>query len=385
MKELILLYWGTVFLMYLSQTYYPVEIRAGGRRTGWHHFMWRRVDIFVVITVIWAGSFSFLRNTYNDTENYIYDFLYLTDTLDEFLAETNLLKIGSNALFLLYQTIVRSFTKDFHIFFFFPAMLNSIAVIKFFKRYSLNTAFTLLMFYSVGTYVMYIAAMKQSVAIAILLIALPYAIDRKYVKFYLLVFVAMLFHTHAFVFLAVPFFFGKPWGKVTWGLLAVVLFAMATYNTTFGIIMNTALSMGINIVDWELFDGHSINPIRVVVYWIPAVLSLVFRNRLFSDSTREENLFANLSIGAALILTIGLREGANLFARMAAYYEVAMGVALPWMIKKIFNRQSANLVLAIAMVMYFGYFLYEFTVSKDFDGGYTAITIWEFISSLFTK
>lgn len=25
MKGLILLYWGTVFLMYLSQTYYPVE------------------------------------------------------------------------------------------------------------------------------------------------------------------------------------------------------------------------------------------------------------------------------------------------------------------------------------------------------------------------
>lgn len=384
MQKLIILYWGTVLLMYLSQTYNPVEIQLQGCQSGRHHFMWKKSDIFIIITIVWAGCFSFLRNTYNDSENYIYDFLNLTSPLDQFLAETNLLKVGSNPLFSLYQTIVKTFTDDFHIFFFFPAMLNSIVVIKYYKRYSSNVAFSLLIFYSVGTYVMYIAAMKQSIAIAILLIALPYAIDRKYVKFYLLVFVAMLFHTHAFVFLAVPFFFGKPWGKVTWLLLAAVLISMATYDVTFGTIMNAALSMGINIVDWELFDGHSIHPIRVIVYWIPALFALFFSRRLFADSSREENLFANLSIGAALILTIGLKQGANLFARMAAYYEVAMGITLPWMIRKIFNRRSANLVIGIAVVMYFGYFLYEFGVSKDFGGGYTAISIWEFITSLFS-
>jgi hypothetical protein len=187
------------------------------------------------------------------------------------------------------------------------------------------------------------------------------------------------------VFLVVPFFFGKPWGKTTWFLLAAVLFSMATYDVTFGTFMNVALDMGINIVDWELFDGHSIHPIRVVVYWLPAVLALIFRNRLFSDSSREENLFANLSIGAALILTIGLHQGANLFARMAAYYEFAMGITLPWIIKKLFNRRSANIVFTIAICLYFGYFLYEFSVSKDFGGGYTAISLWEFISSLFSQ
>ena len=53
---------------------------------------------------------------------------------------------------------------------------------------------------------MYIAAMKQSIAVGFLLLALPYAIDKKYIKYYILVFIAMLFHTHAFVFLVVPLF-----------------------------------------------------------------------------------------------------------------------------------------------------------------------------------
>lgn len=384
MKQLVLLYWGCVFLMYLSEVYHPVDVQIEGKQTGKYHFMRRRSDIFMVIVIVWMTCFSFLRTAYNDTGNYIYDFYNLTDPIDQYLSESNLLKVGDNPLFYLYQTIVHELTNDYHILFFFPAFFNSIAVVKFFKKYSTNTAFTLLVFYSIGTYVMYIAAMKQSIAVGILLIALPYAIDKKYVKFYILVFFAMLFHTHAFVFLAVPFFFGKPWGKVTWILLLAVLFSMATYDTTFGALMNTAISMGINIVDWELFDGHSINLIRVIVYWIPAVLALVFRRRLFLDSTRAENLFTNMAIGAAFIITIGLRQGANLFARMAAYYEISVGIALPWMIKKIFTKQSAQLVTVIAVVLYFVYFLYEFGVSKNFGADYSAISLWQFIQSLFS-
>lgn len=382
MKQLILLFGGSMFLMYLSQVYTPVKARLAGPQTGKRHFMLERPDIFTIVIIIWMTCFSFLRVSYNDTVNYIYDFYNFTEPLSQYLAESNLLKIGDNPLFGLYQTIVHEFTDNYHIFFFFPALFNSIAIIKFYKKYSTNAAFTLLVFYSIGTYVMYIAAMKQSIAIGILLIALPYAMDKKYVKFYLLVFAAMLFHTHAFVFLVVPFFFGKPWGKTTWLLLAAVFTSMAAYDAIFGRFMNIALGLGINIVDWELFDGHSIHPLRVVVYWIPAIAALVFQDRLFSDSTRKENLFANLSIGAAFILTIGLRQGANLFARMAAYYEIAAGITLPWMFAKLFTKRSAKLLTVLASVLYLGYFLYEFGVSKGFDSEYVAITLFQFLSDL---
>lgn len=383
MKQLVILYWGCIFLMYLSQVYYPVNVQIEGERTGKHHFMRRRSDIFMIVIIAWMTCFSFLRTSYNDTGNYIYDFRNQSEPLVQYISTSNLLKIGANPLFILYQSIIHELTDNYHIFFFFPALFNSIAAIKLFKKYSTNTAFTLLIFYSIGTYVMYIAAMKQCIAVGILLIALPYAVDKKYIKFILLVFVAMLFHTHAFVFLAVPLFFEKPWGKVTWILLAAVLIAMSAYDAIFSRFMNIALGLGINIVDWELFDGHSIHPLRVIVYWIPAILALVFRDRLFSDSTREENLFANLSIGAAFILTVGLRQGANLFARMAAYYEIAAGISLPWMIKKLFTKQSVRVVTLVASVLYFGYFLYEFGISKSFNSGYSAITIFEFFSSLF--
>lgn len=382
MKQLVLLYWGCVFLMYLSQTYYPVETQLDGPQTGKRHFMLRRADIFMIVVIAWMTCFSFLRTSYNDTLNYISAFTNV-QSVAEGVANGTFTDWTGNPWSMLYRSFMRSITDNYHIYFFLPAFLSSFAVVKLCKRYSINPAFSLLIFFSVGTYITYVAAMKQCAAMFFLLMALPYAIDKKYVKFYLLVFVAIMFHTHAFMFAIVPLLFEKPWGKVTWVGLGITLFAMATYDSTLGAFMEYAQSLGAMVAEVEVFDEHQINILRVLVYWVPAILALIFHRRLFSNSTRIENLFVNMSIVSAFILTIGLVQGANLYARMAAYFEIATAIALPWMIKKLFTKQSARLVTITAGVLYFGYFYYEFAISKNFGNDYSAISLWEFALSLF--
>ena len=381
MKGLILLYWGTVFLMYLSQIYYPVEAQLVGHQIGKRHFLLRRADIFMIIVIAWMTCFSFLRTSYNDTGNYI---MYFRDSvpLSQYIDEGGLLDWTGNPLFLLYQHIVHELTDNYHIFFFFPALLNSFAVVKLFKNYSVNPAFSLLLFFSVGTYVTYIAALKQSIAIFFLILSIPYAEEKKYIRFYLLVFVAMLFHIHSFLFLIFPLLFGKPWNKTMWAFLAAAIFALLTYDNTLGAFMEYAQSLGANVVEIEVFDDHQINNIRVLVYWIIPLMALIFRKRLFTNSTRPENLFVNMSCISAFILTIGLAQGANLMGRMAAYFEIGFALALPWMIKKIFTKDSARLVTIMVCICYFIYFYYEFAISKAFDTDYAAISLWQFLGDL---
>ena len=167
-----------------------------------------------------------------------------------------------------------------------------------------------------------------------------------------------------------------------WILLATALFAIATYDSTLTVFMEYAERIGAFVAEEEVFDGHSINGIRVIVYLMPGLLALLFRKRLFTDSTRMENLIVNLSCVSAFILMIGLTEGANLYARMAAYFEIFSAIALPWMIRKIFTKQSARLINCLVAILYFGYFYYEFSISKSFDTEYAAISMWEFIKSL---
>lgn len=353
-----------------------------GPQTGRRHFMLCKADIFMIAVIVWMTCFSFLRTSYNDTETYITHFMQ-SETAADFFARDGLLDWTGNPLSELYRDVVRDATTNYHIYFFFPAFLSSFAVVKLFKRYSVNPAFSLLIFFSIGTYVMYIAALKQCFAMFFLLLALPYVIDRKYVRFYLLVFVAMLFHTHAFMFAIVPLLFGKPWGKVTIVFFLAALFAMATYDATLGAFMEYAQSIGALVAEIEVFDNNPINILRVIVYWVPALLALAFRKRLFSNSTRTENLFVNMSMVSAFILMIGLVQAANLFARMAAYFEIATAIALPWMIKRLFTKRSAQFITICAAVLYFGYFLYEFGISKNFGGDYAAISLWQFVTDLF--
>lgn len=382
MKQLILLYWGCVFLMYLSQAYYPSRALAGVSGNKEAPVQLQRMDLFMILAIVWMTCFSFLRTSYNDTGTYIIHFQE-SESVFDFFARSGLLDWAGNPFSELYRDLIRGITDNYHIYFFFPAFFSSLAVVKLFKKYSPSPAFSLLIFFSIGTYVMYIAALKQCFAVFFLLLALPYAVDKKYVRFYLLVFVAVLFHTHAFMFAIIPFLTEKPWGKVSWMLLGLTLFAMITYNSTLGAFMEYAQSLGANVAEEEVFDDHAINVLRVMVYWVPALLALAFRRRLFTGSSRTENLFVNMTLVSAFILMIGLVQGANLYARMAAYFEIAAAIALPWMIQKLFTKPSAKFITICAGIFYFVYFLYEFGVSKGFGGNYRAITLWQFIQSLF--
>ncbi len=382
MKQLVLLYWGCIFLMYLSQVYYPADRQLAPRQTGRYHFMWHRSDVFMIAVIVWMTCFSFLRTSYNDTGNYIAGFLN-AESIQEGIENGTFVDWTGNPLSMLYRSVMRALTDNYHIYFLVPALLSSFAVIRLFKRYSVSPALSLLIFFSIGTYVVYIAALKQCLAMFFLLLAIPYAEERKYVRFYILVFIAILFHTHAFMFAILPFLFGKPWGKVSWIGLGVALFAMATYDATLGAFMRYAQSIGALVAENEVFDGYQINILRVFVYWVPSLMALIFRKRLFRDSTRYENLFVNMTVVSSIILMMGMVQAANLFARMAAYFEIAAALSLPWMIRKLFTKDSARLVTWIAVALYFVYFLYEFGVSKPFDTDYRAITLWAFVKELF--
>ena len=128
MRQLVLLYWGTVFLMYLSQTYYPVETQLDGRQTGKRHFMLRRADVFMITTILWLTSFSFLRTAYNDTYTYRQNFA-AAESIREFISAGGLWDWTGNPLSILYRDLIRDLTDNYHIYFFFPALLSSFAVV----------------------------------------------------------------------------------------------------------------------------------------------------------------------------------------------------------------------------------------------------------------
>ena len=139
MRQLILLYWGCVFLMYLSQVYYPTSMQLEGPQTGRCHFMLRKADVFMIAAIVWMTCFSFLRTSYNDTGTYIAHFMD-SESVADYFARNGLLDWTGNPLSELYRDAMRDITTNYHIYFFFPAFLSSFAVVKLCKIFSVSPA-----------------------------------------------------------------------------------------------------------------------------------------------------------------------------------------------------------------------------------------------------
>lgn len=379
MLKLLLLCLGCAGLIAMSQRANPVQRIYWGRG---EHYIRQPVDIYLLIAVIWLAGFAFLRTGYNDTSAYINGFRN-AQSLQSGFASGKYFDWIENPLSIFYQDLMRGITSNYHVYFMLPALLHSVVLMKFCKKYSVSPAISLLIYFSLGTYtMMFLAAFKQGMAMIILMLALPYAHDKKIGTYVLLVLLAMLFHFYAIVFLLVPLLFGKPWERTTWIMLGITAFTLITYNSTLGAVMAYVDELGGSIAEEELFDGNSINVLRVAVYWVPGLLALVFRRHVNHNSTRMENLFVNMSVLCACVLSIGLAEGANLYGRMAGYFEIAIAIAMPYIIHKIFNRRSERLVSGVATLLFLGYFCYEFTISKNFGADYSAISAGQFLLEL---
>lgn len=379
MLKLLLLCLGAVLLMKLSEREFPVM--QNYRESGLH-FMGRHLDVYMLIAALWMAAFAFLRTSYNDTGAYIRNFQNAM-SLEEGFSSGTYLDWIENPLSIFYRDLLRRFTDNYHIYFLIPAVLQAVGIVKLCKYHSVNPAMSLMLYFCLGTYVMLnLAAFKQGTAMGILLLALPYALQKRYVPYTILVMIATLFHFYAIVYLLVPLLFGKPWGRTTWLVVLAAVATLLTYESTLGALMAQVDEMGGDIAAEELFDGHSINILRVLVYWVPGLLSLVFRQHVVYDSDRMENLWVNLSVLCACILTIGLAEGANLYGRMAGYFEIYLALSIPLLIGKIFTRESARLATTAASGLFLGYFVYEFTIAKPFGSEYRAISMLQFVLEL---
>ena len=322
-----------------------------------------------------------LRRTYNDTGAYINGFLK-ADPIGVLLVRGNL-HLLRNPMFRIYESLVRTFTDNYTLFFLFPAVFVQYSYMRFIRRHSPSLLVGVALYLFLGTYTFSIAAMKQVWAMAILLYAVDALIERKTAQFCLLVFLAALFHTYALMFLILPLFGVKPWTPRTFLLLVGVLLVMNNFEPVLTAFLEVANESGKHVSSSEILGTASINPIRVAVYAVPPLFALVFRPYLFIEGEdREHNILVNMSFLTVAIMSVGLVSAANMFARMGQYFEFGGICGLPWMLKQPFEKSSERLVYLIALVCFAGYFCYSNLVQIYFDDHFGRYTVMQFLETL---
>lgn len=351
-----------VALAWASEVNTPQILKSNGRYR-------MSQDLAFILLVIVLSVFTGTRTDYNDTYNYVRDFR--TDAgLAAFLADPENLNPFKNPLFYLYQSTLREFTGEAQWFIFLPSAFTQFCFLLFFKRYSTRFTFTVFLYFALGTFDVSLGAMKQTLAMAILTLGFPYLECGKLVRYYLIVLIAMMFHTYAICFAVLPLFTRRPWSAFTFLFIGCVAFVLMNFRTVIEEFMEQANTLGKTLEDYEVFDSHTVNLFRVAVYMVAPLFSLVFARWLNYNSTQMDHILIHMSIISMAFMLMGTQAGANMFARMAHYFEIGTLCCLPGMIDKPFEKMSARFIATFCIIAFLGFFVYA---NQGFDDEFKAL------------
>ena len=153
-----------------------------------------------------------------DTPNYIYNFYHVYPSLKEFSFKDY--PIGKDPFYVLINSLVISLGGRFFWVQLIEATFVNTLVFKYFKKHC-NYIFTCLFFYAITCYFGYsMETMRASFTFVICLFANDYILEKKWIKGYLLLLLAILFHAQAIVMLVVPVLFFLRFNKL--GLFACI-------------------------------------------------------------------------------------------------------------------------------------------------------------------
>lgn len=371
MKTLLIILLIVTGLAYLSQKQSMKYEHEDGRK----HW-----DIFLIVLIVFLVLFAGLRTYYNDTANYAAGFQKSVN-IHEFLLDRENIELLNNPLFYGFQALVRTFTDNANVFFMICAIIVNVLNVTFIKRNVDKEDFALSMFIYVtlGTLFISIAAQKQILAMSVLTLAITRLFKKKYVSFYIIVFIAGLIHSYAWMFVVLPLLNSKPWTFKTYAMLIFTFIFMNTFQSSIVKFLEVADQVGKNVAIEEVLDGNRMNIFRVLVYSIVPLTTFLFKSRLQEQYNERTQVFLQMSIISMLFMLMGTMNGANMFGRMANYFEFGFICSLPWVIKQLFNDKSIKLITIVLVVSFIGFYSYD---NQGFNNEYHHKTLTQFISEV---
>lgn len=366
----------SLFLAFLSNNQSKYTLDDNGRKV-----YYKKEKLFYFIMAASLAIFVGLRTRGNDT--YAYRQMYEgIDAGAGSIGNIDWLNFSAAPGLQFLSILLKKLGASTQDYFMLTALITNGIYLWFIRKYTCNILLSIFYFITMGVYGFTMAAIKQTMAVAFLLFATDNAIQKKWIKYLFWVMIAELFHPYAFIYLVVPFVTFHPWSSGTYYLLAgsiVVAFLLPRLLPAIDAVTG---SLGYSYGENE-FAGEGVNIFRVLVVWVPLVLSFIKRARLRRSDDRAMNIIVNLMMVNSVIMFIGLFGTANYFARLANYFLIFQALALPWLLG-LFEQSDRILLTRASVIGFSAYYFYdEGIVHGGIDANYNFITFWEYLKQLF--
>lgn len=222
------------------------------------------------------------------------------------------------------KAVYDSTDGDYQIFIVLISAFVMIALAHFVRKYSPSPVQTILLYFGLLFFTFNFSALKQSVAMGFILLSFDGVVERKPLKFLVLLWLAVLFHFPALVFLPAYWIANMKIGR-SYLLLIVIMFA-ATY-----LFRDTLLDWMTDAYETQIIDTNiRFLANKVIVMIIILVAAVIVRPPHSSDRIYCSVL---MLVGVAAVLQT-FSSYNNTFERLADYYFQFAVVLIPMVFEK---------------------------------------------------
>lgn len=344
--------------------------------------------VFLFILLSYFVLFAGLRTRMNDTALYISNFTRRVPGIIEGIRQVDW-SIGANPIFEIYQIILKTFvSSNGQMYIFTTALIVEVLMIRFLHRYSVDFGFSVYIFIAFTVFAFTMAAMKQTLATAIGLWAIPAFLKNKKLKAAIILLIGILVHPYVFMYIATVFLaYRGTWNKRIYIILFFTVLVGAFYGSFISGMVSAAEMIGDEYDITWFAQGTGVGIMRIISYMIAPVLAFLSKQELRNNSDPMQDLCVNFSIVAMCLSIISGFGGAMLFGRLPNYFDVFICISIPY----ILNNGSdilKNKIVKAAIVVAFLVFYYTY-YKKYFDGWgismfgsvYNRISLFELIKN----
>lgn len=317
---------------------------------------------FAVMAVLPLVYFASVRGTVGDTGFYIEEFGKMPAELSG--VDAYISGVQKDKGFYYVSALLKCLIGNRVILYLFiVAAIQCYFVFKIFRKYTpaFTTAFFLFIA-STDSVSWIFNGMRQFTAVAITLGCFPFILKKKYIPAIIGILAASLLHQSAL--LVLPFVFivqGKAWNKKTIFFIVASIIAVL-FIDRFTDILDTMLAetQYKNVVsDWESWNDDGTNVLRVLVYSVPALLSLIGIRYVRYEDDPVINICVNMSIVSMGLYVVSMFTSGIFIGRLPIYFSLYGYVLLPWLIRHMFAEKSAKLVQMGMVAAYIVFFYYQ--------------------------
>ena len=352
-KELIWLFVAGGILMY---TFPEKQERLLGRTV-------RRWDylpaiILVLPLTLWAG----FRGDVADT--YLYRKLFMEESRGLMNIPEILLSDGKDKGFTALTIFLKYFIGNSDkLYFTIFAVFQMACMCYVFRKYSSDFWISVFLFVASTDYASWMFnGMRQFIAVCLIFSCFDWIVQKKYVRVILVILLASLIHGSALLMIPIIFVVqGKPWNMRTILMLigtAVVVLFIDRFTPILSTMLEDTQYDGVMENEiWVVDDGT--NVIRVLVYSVPAIISLFGRKYLDQANNTAVNICVNCSIVTTALYAVSTVTSGVYIGRLPIYTSLMGYISLPWLINHMFNRESSRLVKIVMIVLYIAFYCYQ--------------------------